>query len=90
MLLRVCMPFAQIVDEKLWNSDDEDDKGKEEGKDKKEEQYDDRGAISVDDKKDLDYEVCVASHTHKHTHTHTLCVALVQMVMTPPCWHFLR
>lgn len=47
----------QIVDEKLWNSEDEDDKGKEEGKDKKEEQYDDRGAISVDDKKDLDYEV---------------------------------
>jgi len=51
----------QVVDEKLWNSEDEEERGDEQGKEKKEEQYDDRGAIAVDDKKDLEYEVRAAS-----------------------------
>jgi len=45
-----------VVDEKLWNSEDEDE-GKDQGQDQKQEQYDDNGSIAVDDKKDLDYEV---------------------------------
>jgi len=49
-------PHAQVVDEKLWNSEDEDE-GKDQGQDQKQEQYDDNGSIAVDDKKDLDYEV---------------------------------
>jgi hypothetical protein len=48
----------QVVDERLW--DDEDEKGgDEEGRGQRKEEYDDKGTLQVDDKKDLEYEVRV-------------------------------
>jgi hypothetical protein len=46
----------QVVDERLW--DEEDEKGgDEEGRGQRKEEYDDKGTLQVDDKKDLEYEV---------------------------------
>ncbi|KAJ9508815.1 hypothetical protein QJQ45_028121 [Haematococcus lacustris] len=49
-------PNEERVDERLWDKDEEEAGGQEQGQQRKEE-YDDKGSISVDDKKDLEYGV---------------------------------
>ncbi len=46
------------VDEKLWDDEEEEGGGEaDEQQRERKEEYDDKGTIQVDDKRDLDYEV---------------------------------